>query len=57
MVWRYQYKIPVGRTEDNRVLEKVICQWEDNIKINLEQLGWKVWTGFILFTTGFGSHL
>ena len=31
--------------------------WEDNTKINLEQLGWKVWTGFILFTTGFGSQL
>jgi len=25
--------------------------------MNLEQLGWKVWTGYILFTRGFGSQL
>jgi len=25
--------------------------------MNLEQLVWKVWTGVILFTTGFGSQL
>jgi hypothetical protein len=43
--------------EDKRTLERDIHRWEDNIKMNLEQLGWKVWTGFILFTTMFGSQL
>jgi len=43
--------------EDKRTLERDIYRWEDNIKVNLGQLGWKVWTGYILFTTGFGSQL
>jgi len=43
--------------EDKRTLERDIYRWEDNIKVNHGQLGWKVWTGYILFTTGFGSQL
>ena len=33
-----------------------IYRWGDRIKMNLEELGWKEWAGFILFTTGFGSQ-
>jgi hypothetical protein len=43
--------------EDKRTLEWDIYRWGDNIKMNLEQLGWKVWTGYILFTAEFGSQL
>ena len=42
--------------EDKRKLERDIYRWKDNIKLNLGQLGWKAWTGFILFTRGFGSQ-
>jgi hypothetical protein len=55
--YRYQYNIHVVGPEDKRTLERDIYSWEDNIKINLGQPGWKIWTGFILFTTGFGSQL
>jgi hypothetical protein len=50
-------KFLFGGSEDKRTLEREKYRWEDNIKINLEQLGWKVWTGFILFTAVFGSQL
>ena len=50
-------KIHVGGPEDMRTLQGDICKWENNIKMKLEKLGWKVWTGFILFITGFGSQL
>jgi hypothetical protein len=45
--------------EDKRTLELDIYEyrWGDNIKMNLEQLGWKVWTEYILFTAEFGSQL
>jgi hypothetical protein len=50
-------KIPDGGPEHKRTLQGDICKWENNIKMDLEKLGWKVWTGFILFTTGFGSQI
>ena len=50
-------KFMLWAPEDKRTLERDIYRWEDNIKVNPGQLGWKVWTGFILFTTGFGSQL
>jgi len=40
-------KFMLWAPEDKRTLERDIYRWEDNIKLNLGQLGWKAWTGFI----------
>ena len=45
----------LGAPAEKRTLEWDMYTWEENIKMNLEQLGWKVWTVFLLFTKGFGS--
>jgi hypothetical protein len=37
---RNAYNILVGKPEGKRPLEKTRRSWEDNIKINLRELGW-----------------
>jgi hypothetical protein len=32
-----------------RSLGKPRCRWDDNIKIELQVMGWYTWTGFIWF--------
>ena len=41
MVW-------VGKPEGKRPLGKPSCQWEDNIKMYLQEEGWGAWTGSIV---------
>jgi hypothetical protein len=42
---RMVYKILVEKPEGETTLGKTRCRWEDNIKINLVQIG--LWIGFI----------
>jgi hypothetical protein len=37
---RGAYKILVGRPEGRRPLGRPRCRWEDNIKIDLQEVGW-----------------
>jgi hypothetical protein len=30
--------------------------WEDNIRMDLREIGWNVWTGFIWFRVGSCEH-
>jgi len=39
------YSILVGRPEGKRPLGRPGRRWEDNIKMNLQETGWGVWTG------------
>jgi hypothetical protein len=36
---RSAYKILVGKPEGNRELRRPRCRWEDNIKMDLRELG------------------
>jgi hypothetical protein len=43
---RNAYRILVGKPEGKRPLEKPICRWVDNIKMDLREDG-MVWIGLI----------
>jgi hypothetical protein len=36
------YGILVGKPEGNRPLGRPRCRWEDNIKMDLREIGWSV---------------
>jgi hypothetical protein len=47
-VWeekRGAYRILVGRPEGRRPLGRLRRRWEDNIKMDLQDVGWEAWTG------------
>jgi hypothetical protein len=37
---RGAYSILVGRPEGRRPLGRLRCRWEDNIKMDLQEVGW-----------------
>jgi hypothetical protein len=41
------YRILVGRPEGRRPLGRPRLRWDDNIKMNLQEMGWEAWTGLI----------
>jgi len=38
------YRVVVGKPEGNRPLRRPRCTWEDNIKMDLKEVGWGSWT-------------
>jgi hypothetical protein len=52
------YRVLVGKTEGKRPLGKPKRRWEDNIKMDLREVGYGVWTGssWLRMGTG-GRHL
>jgi hypothetical protein len=53
---RDAYRILVGRTE-RRTLGRPRRRWEDNIKMNIQEMGWRTWTGLIWLRIGTGGGL
>jgi hypothetical protein len=45
----------VGRPEGKRPLGRPRYRWEDNIKIDLQDVGGEAWTGLIWFRIGTGD--
>jgi hypothetical protein len=39
------YRVLVGKPEGNRPLGRPRHRWEENIKMNLQEVGWGVWIG------------
>jgi hypothetical protein len=39
------YRVLVEKPEDKRPLRRPRCRWEDNIKMDLEEVGCGTWTG------------
>jgi hypothetical protein len=40
-------QVLVGKPEDKRKLRIPTCRWEDNIKIDLQEIVFGTWTGLI----------
>jgi hypothetical protein len=49
---RGAYRVLVGRPEGRRPLGRPRRRWEDNIKMDLEEVGWGAWTGLIWLRIG-----
>jgi hypothetical protein len=47
----------VGKNEVKRELGILRRRYEDDIKMNLQEIGWKVRTGFIWLRIGTGGRL
>jgi hypothetical protein len=54
---RVAYKILVGRPEGRRPLGKPRCRWEDNIKMDLQEMGWGAWPALSWFRIRTGGGL
>jgi len=51
-------RVLVGKPEGKKLLGRPRHRWEDNIKMDLEEVGWGTQTGLIWLTTGTGGgHL
>jgi hypothetical protein len=44
---RNVYRVLVGKPEGKRPLERARRRWEDGIKMDLREIGWGLWSGFI----------
>jgi len=52
------YRVLVRKPEGKRPLGRHRLRWEDNIKIDPQEVGWGAWTGLIWLSTGTGGgHL
>jgi hypothetical protein len=57
-VRRGAYRVLAGKSERKRPLGIPRRRWEDNIKIDLQEVGWEVWTGLSWLRIGKGGgHL
>jgi hypothetical protein len=55
---RGEYRVLVGRPEGRRLLERPRRRWENNIKMDLQEVGWGgAWTGLIWLRIGTGGGL
>jgi hypothetical protein len=54
---RGAYRILVGRPKGRRSLGRPRCRWEDNIKMDVQEVGWGAWTGLIWLRIGTGGGL
>jgi hypothetical protein len=50
-------RILVGRPEGRRSLGTPRHRWEDNIKMDLQEVGWEAWTGLSWLRIGTGGGL
>jgi hypothetical protein len=55
--WRDAYRILVGRLEGTIPAGRSRCGGEENIKMDLPQVGWGAWTGLIWLRIGTGGGL
>jgi hypothetical protein len=54
---RGAYRILVGRPEGRRPLGRPRHRWEDDIKMDLQEVGWGAWTGLIWLRIETGGGL
>jgi hypothetical protein len=54
---RGAYRVLMGGPEGRRPLGRPRRRWEDNIKMDLQEVGWGAWTGLIWLRIGTGGGL
>jgi hypothetical protein len=54
---RNVYRILVGKPEGKKPIGRPRRRWEDNIKMDLMEIGFGVWIGFIWFRIGTSGGL
>jgi hypothetical protein len=54
---RDAYRVLVGRPEGNRPHGRPTHRLEDNIKIDLQEVGWGTWTGLLRLRIGTAGGL
>jgi hypothetical protein len=54
---RGAYRTLMGRPEGRRPLGRPRRRWEDNIKMDLQEVGWGAWIGLIWLRIGTGGGL
>jgi hypothetical protein len=54
---RGAYRALVGKPEGMRPLGRPRRRWENNIKMDLREVGWGAWTGSIWLRIGIGGGL
>jgi hypothetical protein len=54
---RGAYRILVWRPERRQPLGRPRRRWEDNLKIDIEEVGWGTWTGLSWLRIGTGGGL
>jgi hypothetical protein len=54
---RGAYSVVVGKLEGGRPLGRPRRRWEDNIKIDLTEVGWGAWTSSVYLRIGTGGGL
>jgi hypothetical protein len=54
---RKMYRVLAGKPQGKRPLERPKRRWKDGIRMDLREIGWEVWSGFILLRTGTGCGL
>jgi hypothetical protein len=54
---RGAYRVLAGRPEGRRPLGRPRHRWEDNIKMDLQEVGWGAWTGLIWLRISTGGGL
>jgi hypothetical protein len=52
---RGAYRVLVGKTEGKRPLGRPRRRWQDNIKMDLQRVGWRAWTGLLWLRIGTGG--
>jgi hypothetical protein len=54
---RKVYKVLVGKPEVKRPLGRPRRRWEDGMRMNLREIGWRMWIGFDWLRTETGGGL
>jgi hypothetical protein len=55
---RGAYRVLVGKPKGKKPLGRTRHRWEDNIKMDLQEVEWGAWAGLIWLRTGTcGGHL
>jgi len=52
---RDAYRVLVGKPEEKRPLGRPRHRWEDNIKMDLQEVKWGSWIGLIWLRVGTGG--
>jgi len=54
---RVTYRVLVGKPGGKTPLGRPRRRWKDNTKMDLQEVGWGVWTGLIWLWIGTGGRL